>query len=60
MVVETRAPRGAYVLQTGERCEVPPKVAHFAHGLNDGPFKFLIVRGVDVHDNIVVGGTARR
>ena len=55
MVVETRAPRAEYVLAPGERCEVPPKVAHRVHGLNDGPFKFLIIQGVGVHDNIAVG-----
>ncbi|MDD9906862.1 MAG: cupin domain-containing protein [Rhodospirillaceae bacterium] len=55
MVVETRAPRAEYVLGPGERCEVPPKVAHYVHGLDDGPFKFLIVQGVGVYDNIAVG-----
>jgi quercetin dioxygenase-like cupin family protein len=54
MVVETRAPRAEYVLGPGERCEVPPKVAHYVHGLNDGPFKFLIIQGVGVYDNIAV------
>ncbi len=57
MVVETRAPRAEYVLGPGERCEVPPKVAHYVHGLNDGPFKFLIIQGVGVYDNIAVGGS---
>ena len=56
MVVETRAPRNEYILQPGERCEVPPKVAHFVHGLDDGPFEFLIVQGVGIYDNIPVGG----
>ena len=56
MVVETRAPRNEYVLQPGERCEVPPKVAHHVHGLDGGPFEFLIVQGVGVYDNIPVGG----
>ena len=56
MVVETRAPRAEYVLKPGERCEVPPKVAHYVHGLKDGPFKFLIIQGVGVYDNIAVGG----
>ena len=55
MVIETRAPRAEYVLGPGERCEVPPKVAHYVHGLDDGPFKFLIVQGVGVYDNIAVG-----
>lgn len=56
MVVETRAPRAEYVLQAGERCEVPPKTAHYVHGLDDGAFKFLIIQGVGVYDNIPVGG----
>ena len=56
LVVETRAPRNHYVLKAGERCEVPPKVAHYVHGENDGPAKFLIVQGVGVYDNILVGG----
>ena len=55
MVIEPRAPRAEYVLGPGERCEVPPKVAHYVHGLDDGPFKFLIVQGVGVYDNIAVG-----
>jgi quercetin dioxygenase-like cupin family protein len=56
MVVETRAPRAEYVLAPGERCEVPPMVAHYVHGKNDGPFKFLIIQGVGIYDNIAVGG----
>jgi len=59
MVVETRAPRAEYVLGPGERCEVPPKVAHYVHGLDYGPFKFLIIQGVGVYDNIAVGGKPR-
>ncbi|MBT3369947.1 MAG: cupin domain-containing protein [Rhodospirillaceae bacterium] len=54
MVVETRAPRAEYVLRPGERCEVPPKVAHYVHGLDNGAFKFLIIQGVGVYDNIPV------
>ena len=56
MVVETRAPRAEYVLGPGERCAVPPKGAHTVHGLDGGPFKFLIIQGVGVYDNIAVGG----
>ena len=55
LVVETRAPRNQYVLNPGERCEVPPKVAHYVHGENDGPAKFLIVQGVGLYDNAPVG-----
>ncbi len=56
MVVETRAPRAEYVLGPGERCEVPPKVAHYVHGQNNCAFKFLIIQGVGVYDNVAVGG----
>ena len=59
MVVETRAPRAEYMLAPGERCEVPPKVAHYVHGLKDGPFKFLIIQGVGEYDNIAVGVGSR-
>ena len=59
LVVETRAPRNDYVLNAGERCEVPPKFAHFVHGKNDGPAKFLIIQGVGVYDNIPVGGAPK-
>jgi mannose-6-phosphate isomerase-like protein (cupin superfamily) len=55
MVVETRAPRGEHVLQPGQRCTVPPKTAHYVHGLNGGPCKFLITQGVGVYDFIPVG-----
>lgn len=56
MVVETRAPRAVHVLQPGERCAVGPKTAHYVHGLDDGPCKFLIVQGVGVYDYVPVGG----
>lgn len=56
MVVETRAPRGEHVLEPGQRCEVGPMIAHYVHGVNDGPCKFLIVQGVGVYDNVPVGG----
>lgn len=55
MVVETRAPRNHYLLQPGQRCTVPPKTAHYVHGVNDGPCRFLIVQGVGVYDFIPVG-----
>lgn len=60
MVVETRAPRAEHILEAGERCEVPPMVAHYVHGLNDGAFKFLIIQGVGVYDNLPVGGSPDR
>ena len=56
LVVETRAPRHEYVLMPGERCSVPPKTAHYVHGKDDGPAKFLICQGVGVYDNMPVGG----
>lgn len=55
MVVETRAPRATYMLHPGERCSVPPKTAHFVHGQDDGPCKFLILQGVGDYDNVAVG-----
>lgn len=56
MVVETGAPRATHRLSPGERCAVPPKTAHYVHGENDGPCKFLIVQGVGVYDFNPVGG----
>lgn len=55
MVVETRAPRHEYRLAVGGRCAVPPKTAHYVHGENDGPCRFLIVQGVGVYDFVPVG-----
>ena len=55
MVVETRAPRATYRLMPGERCAVGPKTAHFVHGENGGPCKFMIVQGVGVYDFMPVG-----
>ena len=56
MVVETRAPRATHALAPGERCAVPPKTAHYVHGKNGGPCKFLLVQGVGVYDFVPVGG----
>lgn len=56
VVVETRAPRATRVLLPGQRCEVPPKTAHYVHGKDDGPCKFLILQGVGEYDNVAVGG----
>ena len=55
MVVETRAPRAVYRLMPGERCEVPPMTAHYVHGENGGPCRFLILQGVGDYDNVAVG-----
>ena len=55
MVVETRAPRTMHVLEPGQRCEVPAKTAHYVHGKDDGPCRFLILQGVGVYDNVTVG-----
>ena len=54
MVVETRAPRNHYRLLAGERCAVPAKTAHYVHGEDDGPCKFLIIQGVGVYDFVPV------
>jgi quercetin dioxygenase-like cupin family protein len=56
MVVETRAPRATHVLAPGQRCTVEPKTAHYVHGKDDGPCRFLIVQGVGVYDFNLVGG----
>lgn len=56
MVVETRAPRATYPLQSGERCQVPPRTAHHVHGKDGGPCKFMILQGVGEYDNVAVGG----
>ena len=56
MVVETRAPRQAVELQAGDSFVVPPKTAHYVHGKNDGPCRFLVLQGVGVYDNLPVGG----
>jgi quercetin dioxygenase-like cupin family protein len=55
MIVETRAPRNTYVLNAGERCDVPPMTAHRVHGLDDGPCQFMILQGTGVYDNVSVG-----
>ncbi len=55
MVVETRAPRNHYRLLPGERCAVPPKTAHYVHGEDDGPCKFVVIQGVGVYDFVPVG-----
>jgi quercetin dioxygenase-like cupin family protein len=56
MVVETRAPRATHVLNAGERCSVPPKVAHYVHGQDDGPCRFMVLQGTGIYDNVLVGG----
>jgi quercetin dioxygenase-like cupin family protein len=55
MVVETRAPRHSYELDKGGRCAVPPMTAHYVHGKDGGPCRFLIVQGVGVYDFMPVG-----
>ena len=55
MVVETRAPRATHVLRPGERCVVPPKTAHYVHGLDDGPCQFMVLQGVGEYDFVGVG-----
>ena len=56
MVVETRAPRTLNELKTGESCSVASKTAHYVHGKDNGPCRFLLLQGVGVYDNIPVGG----
>jgi len=55
MVVETRAPRHTYRLDKGDRCQVPPKTAHYVHGVDGGPCRFMIIQGVGVYDFEPVG-----
>ena len=57
MVVETRAPRATNVLLPGQRCEVSPRTAHYVHGKDDGPCKFMVLQGVGDYDNVAVGGS---
>ena len=52
MVVETRVPRATHVLKPGETCMVPPRTAHYVHGQNGGPCRFMIVQGVGVYDYV--------
>lgn len=54
MVVETRAPRATHELAAGENCAVAPKTAHFVHGKNDGPCRFLLLQGIGAYDNVAV------
>jgi len=56
MVVETRAPRAVNELTAGDSCVVPPKTAHYVHGKDDGPCRFLVLQGVGIYDNVKVGG----
>jgi len=56
MVVETRAPHAVHRLEPGQRCAVAAKTAHYVHGKDDGPCKFLIVQGVGIYDFMPVGG----
>ena len=56
LVVETRAPRATHVLEPGQRCTVGPKTAHYVHGKDDAPCRFLVVQGVGVYDFNPVGG----
>jgi quercetin dioxygenase-like cupin family protein len=56
LVVETRAPRAVHVLEPGGRCAVGPKTAHYVHGRDGSPCRFLIVQGVGVYDYVPAGG----
>jgi quercetin dioxygenase-like cupin family protein len=55
-VVETRAPAAVNRLEAGESCTVLPKTAHYVHGQDNGPCRFLLLQGVGVYDNVPVGG----
>jgi len=32
------------------------KTAHYVHGKDDGPCRFLLLQGVGIYDNVAVGG----
>ncbi len=55
-IVETWALRATYVLEPAQRCTIGPKIAHFAHGNDGGPWRYLIVQGVGIYDWMPVGG----
>jgi len=55
MVVETRAPRHTHRLEKGDRCQVLPKTAHYVHGVDGGPCRFMIIQGVGIYDFVPVG-----
>jgi len=55
MIVETRAPHAVNELHAGESCIVEPKTAHYVHGKEDGPCRFLVLQGVGIYDNVPVG-----
>ena len=55
LVVETKAPADTHILEVGDRCEVTSMVAHYVHGLDMHPAKFMIIQGVGVYDNIPIG-----
>ena len=57
MSVEIRAPRAVHVLLPGQRCEVPPKTAHYVRGKDGGPCKIHVLQGVGEYDNVAVGGS---
>ncbi|MBL6953896.1 MAG: cupin domain-containing protein [Alphaproteobacteria bacterium] len=52
MVVETRRPDAANVLNPGETLKVPVGRPHRVTGQNGGPCRFLLVQGVGEHDFI--------
>ena len=54
MVVETRAPRQTIASKKAIAASVPPKTAHYVHGVDGGPCRFMIVQGVGVYDFVPV------
>lgn len=54
MIVETRAPRTLKELAIGGSYVVPPRTAHYVHGKDNGPCRFLLLQGVGVYDNVPV------
>lgn len=54
--IRTRAPRADYVLEAGQSCGVPAKVAHYVSGVDHQPARFMIVQGEGTYDYVPVGG----
>jgi len=55
MIVETRAPHAVTELEIGGCYAVSPRTAHYVHGKDNGPCRFLLLQGVGVYDNVPVG-----
>jgi quercetin dioxygenase-like cupin family protein len=50
MLVRTRSNDGDHALSPGDRCAVPPMVAHQVAGKDGGRCRFVIVQGIGAYD----------